>query len=300
MGEIIRKAILREDTEHPVFHGCIDWHSSVHGHWALFRIARILPGQQAGAVGADDSLSEKGIEAEIRFLRSHPRFEMPYGRAWFLRLAMEYASWCKEKKKGNAGKLRVMGDEVAASLIAHYEKRTPSPATREYANDAWALFQLGAYLKHAGKEKEGEKVAGWVKGAFLGKGPAIDFSEDARRPEFFSRFGNWVYLVAGTQDRDTLAAFLEAHPVADGALQPVRTLLRGAHHLGMNWSRAWALRALSRLAPKSEDRKRFDRAFLEHVKTGMEHHKTHADRYWAYGHWVPQFAVYAVTEGECE
>ncbi|MHC5038968.1 MAG: DUF2891 family protein, partial [Planctomycetota bacterium] len=83
MGEIIRKAILREDTEHPVFHGCIDWHSSVHGHWALFRIARILPGQQAGAVGADDSLSEKGIEAEIRFLRSHPRFEMPYGRAWF-------------------------------------------------------------------------------------------------------------------------------------------------------------------------------------------------------------------------
>ena len=28
---------------HPAFHGCFDWHSSVHGHWLLTRLARLHP-----------------------------------------------------------------------------------------------------------------------------------------------------------------------------------------------------------------------------------------------------------------
>ena len=27
----------------PVFYGCFDWHSAVHGHWMLARLARLLP-----------------------------------------------------------------------------------------------------------------------------------------------------------------------------------------------------------------------------------------------------------------
>ena len=27
----------------PAFYGCYDWHSSVHGHWLLARVARLLP-----------------------------------------------------------------------------------------------------------------------------------------------------------------------------------------------------------------------------------------------------------------
>jgi len=25
---------------HPAFYGCLDWHSAVHGHWMLVRLAR--------------------------------------------------------------------------------------------------------------------------------------------------------------------------------------------------------------------------------------------------------------------
>src|SRR5512135_3511752 len=28
----------------PAFYGCYDWHSSVHGHWLLVRLARTFPG----------------------------------------------------------------------------------------------------------------------------------------------------------------------------------------------------------------------------------------------------------------
>ncbi|MEZ6083413.1 MAG: DUF2891 family protein [Phycisphaerae bacterium] len=27
----------------PVFYGCFDWHSAVHGHWLLVRLCRVLP-----------------------------------------------------------------------------------------------------------------------------------------------------------------------------------------------------------------------------------------------------------------
>jgi hypothetical protein len=47
----------RHDSDYPVFHGCVDWHSA--------------------------------IESELIFLETHPKFEMPYGRAWLLRLTIE-------------------------------------------------------------------------------------------------------------------------------------------------------------------------------------------------------------------
>jgi len=27
----------------PAFYGCFDWHSAVHGHWMLVRLARLFP-----------------------------------------------------------------------------------------------------------------------------------------------------------------------------------------------------------------------------------------------------------------
>jgi hypothetical protein len=32
--------VARDDTEHPVFDGCIDWHSSVHATYALHAVSR--------------------------------------------------------------------------------------------------------------------------------------------------------------------------------------------------------------------------------------------------------------------
>ena len=28
---------------HPIFYGCFDWHSSVHGHWLLARALQLFP-----------------------------------------------------------------------------------------------------------------------------------------------------------------------------------------------------------------------------------------------------------------
>src|SRR5262245_43116226 len=37
----IEHCVRRQDTNYIAFHGCIDWHSAVHGTWALVKYTRL-------------------------------------------------------------------------------------------------------------------------------------------------------------------------------------------------------------------------------------------------------------------
>ena len=39
--------LLAPRKRHPVFYGCFDWHSGVHGYWLLARLLRLLPDMPA-------------------------------------------------------------------------------------------------------------------------------------------------------------------------------------------------------------------------------------------------------------
>src|SRR6187549_410961 len=54
----------------PAFYGCYDWHSSVHGHWLLARLARQFPaapwaGKARAALAAN--INSKNIAGEVRY-----------------------------------------------------------------------------------------------------------------------------------------------------------------------------------------------------------------------------------------
>src|SRR3954447_18647461 len=78
----------------PAFYGCYDWHSSVHGHWLLARLARTFP-DAAFAKPAREALrhdlTKENIAEEVKYLESEGRasFERPYGLAWLLQLGAE-------------------------------------------------------------------------------------------------------------------------------------------------------------------------------------------------------------------
>ena len=82
----------------PVFYGCFDWHSSVHGHWLLARLAREFPAAPFAAparAALAASFTEEKVAAEVAYLKDPGRasFERPYGLAWLLQLAAELRSW---------------------------------------------------------------------------------------------------------------------------------------------------------------------------------------------------------------
>src|SRR5262245_46467040 len=112
LAPIIEEQIARRDTGHDIFHGCIDWHSAVHGHWALLRIARVLGMRELGE--RVSARFEPGqVAREARLLDQRREYELPYGRAWFLRLASEHARW------GGGDGLRAMANAMAVSLRRH-------------------------------------------------------------------------------------------------------------------------------------------------------------------------------------
>ena len=82
----------------PVFFGCYDWHSAVHGHWTLARLARLHPravfAAPARAALAASFTAEK-VAGELAFLQAPGRaaFERPYGLAWLLQLCAELREW---------------------------------------------------------------------------------------------------------------------------------------------------------------------------------------------------------------
>lgn len=286
MARIVRASVRRRDTDHPVFHGCWDWHSAVHGHWALLRVARVTGRRDLGREVAS-RLTAKGLAAEARRLHRHPAFETPYGRAWFLRLALE----SREEP------LVKMGDSLADTLLDRYRRVPPHPLSAEYGSASWALVQLHEYLLFRKKEKSGlNQVKRWIRDRFVRSDDRVGLDRDRSAPEFFSLMGAWAYLVAKTQDAGTLKGFLRRHRAAFRDLKPViplpnayrmdRSHLPQSHHLGMNWSRAWALKALG-----------WEPAWRAHVRAGLAAHRRWAGDFLLYDHWIPQFAIYAMTEG---
>src|ERR1700712_1752367 len=88
LAQVPAQHVLRHDTIHPAFHGCIDWHSACHAVWALVA-ERGQSGDPRHDAIIDSILMPAKLPAEAGVLAPRPQFEMPYGRAWFLRLALE-------------------------------------------------------------------------------------------------------------------------------------------------------------------------------------------------------------------
>ena len=78
----------------PIFYGCFDWHSSVHGHWLLTRMLAT----QSDSVLSDEirlalaeSFTDEKLAGELAYYNGPGRasFERPYGIAWYLQLIAE-------------------------------------------------------------------------------------------------------------------------------------------------------------------------------------------------------------------
>ena len=55
---------------HPAFYGCLDWHSTVHGHWMLVHLLKLFPNlPESNQIRAalDANLSEQNIAGELAY-----------------------------------------------------------------------------------------------------------------------------------------------------------------------------------------------------------------------------------------
>ena len=88
------ESIGRPKDLFPVFYGCFDWHSAVHGHWLLVRQLRVGVQDAAWRAAAiaklDANITTENVAGELANFRRSERgsWERPYGWAWVLQLSL--------------------------------------------------------------------------------------------------------------------------------------------------------------------------------------------------------------------
>ena len=84
----ILSAVGRRDTPSPIFHGCFDWHSAVHGVYSLYAIYQ-RTGDELYLEAAEQHARVDLVAGELDYMRTAVRaLENPYGFAWMLQLAI--------------------------------------------------------------------------------------------------------------------------------------------------------------------------------------------------------------------
>jgi hypothetical protein len=281
LAQVPAQHVQRHDTIHPAFHGCIDWHSACHAVWALLA-ARGLTGDAQYDPIVDGILMPAKLAAEASDLAARPQFEMPYGRAWFLRLALE------DRLVTGSTRLTFMARDIAASLTAQYRVRLADPFAREYANPCWALINLLDYAAVESRTDITEIVrdAAHTLTTFLDRLPTE--SEEESWPDFMAVTPMFCEMIvrAGAIEPQALMAKVGPRLLA---LTPILSP-RKAHHYALNFSRGWALLAL---AEATADEGLLALA-LDHIETGLFRPSWWRGDYRSVSHWVPQFGIFAL------
>jgi len=277
----VRMCVERDDTSHELFHGCIDWHSATHGFWALTAAARIAGRDDLGAY-VKGELTQRAIAAERTLLARRPGFEMPYGRAWFLRLAIEF-----ERAFGDE-RLRAMAEDVAASLIAWLKDGPVDPDALSYDSASWVLINLRAWGSHRADAATIVLVDEIVRARFVPFDAPCRVDRDERNRSFMAGCTNRAWLVSETLAGDDFKAWLDRYIPNPDAIEPV-VKPANPHLYGLDFSRAWGLWQLYR---RSGD-ERYRDLYVDHFSLAFDNHRWWRGGYRTVGHWVAQFGMFA-------
>jgi Protein of unknown function (DUF2891) len=280
LAEQVASSSRRRDTRHPAFKGCVDWHSAVHGVWALVAYERATGNRQHFEL-VSSILNVDALRAERAHLAHSPQFEMPYGRAWFLRLAIEH------HKLTGRDDLFAFADEVARGMQAYYRTRHIDRCSGAYASDSWALINLLDYARYRHLTELEAEVTGRVTRSFVDTEPSCAY--EGERGNFMAIATNWAALVSRVLKAPDYAEWLDRFIAVNGLPSPI-VRANGDHEFGLNFSRAWGLWDMYAHSGRAD----VAEAYAAHLDRGLTPSSNWRGSYMVVGHWVAQFAMFAM------
>jgi hypothetical protein len=285
----------------PAFFGCYDWHSSVHGHWLLARLARTFPDAPfAGPARAalKQSITKENIAQEAAYLRGDGRasFERPYGLAWLLQLGTELREWDDPLARELSANLQPLEAAATERLKTWLPKLSYPVRSGEHSQTAFAL----GLILDATHDRD---IAARARAFYLADkncplayepsgedflSPCLAEADAMRRMlppvEYAAWLGGFLPQLPVDGNGDWLKPAIVTDP-SDPKL---------AHLDGLNLSRAWMLEGMASGLPDGDPRiVALRKAASAHRESGLaavtgEHYEG--------GHWLGSFAVYLTTK----
>jgi len=288
----------------PVFYGCFDWHSAVHGHWLLARLARLYPDAEfAGAARAAlaVSITEVKVAVETAYLQGDGRtsFERPYGLAWLLQLSAELRSWPDADAQQLAVTLAPLEREAAARIRAWLPKLRYPIRVGEHSQTAFAFGLIRDWSLVAGDAAMRNLIDERSRSYYLADvdcrldyepsgedflSPCLAEADLMRRVLAPVDYADWLTRFLPRIPRDGKGNWLEPGIVTD------RSDPKLAHIDGLNLSRAWMLQGIASGLSAADPR----RAALENAaaRHGVAALAAVTGEHYEGGHWLGSFAVY--------
>ena len=294
---------LGEPSElHPVFYGCFDWHSSVHGHWSLVKLLKEFPKLENKDLIRSmlmENISAENILAEVRYLDGeyNKDYERTYGWAWLLKLAEELHTWDDPQGKELENNLQPLTDTIVKRFMDFLPKLLYPIRVGEHSNTAFALGFAWDYALATGNDEfmqalqkrasdyyldDKDCPLGWEPSGFDFLSPCLEEIDIMRRVLDEEDFMDWIYgFKPELLSPDFTLKPGEVSDRSDGKL---------VHLDGLNFSRAWVLYGLAEQYPVVFDH--LTKIANDHINFSFPN--LVGDNYEG-GHWLGSFAIYALT-----
>ena len=280
LAEPITNCVARRDTGHPVFHGCIDWHSSVHGHWALLALNRAVP---------DITIPQQGA---VGFCKSrNPTGNLEAGRPGGLRdavwpglvPAVGNRTYTCEKGLG----YRTICESSLAVAYAVFREQPPGLSSTDYKSATWALVNMLDYTDRAGLTSDKARILAQIDREI--NFWDLDCSYREETGSFMALCTNIALLASRVLEPEDYRRWSNVYLEQVGLPEPVTDPVSWHHH-GLNFSRSWGLWELYSATGRLEFANAYAAHFLETIKKPAQWR----GNYRGVGHWVAQFGVFAL------
>jgi len=294
----------------PVFYGCFDWHSAVHGHWLLVRQLRVGPQDAAWRAEAiaklNTNITPENVAGELANFRRAARgsWERPYGWAWVLQLTAELREYDDPNAKRWLAALEPLEADIVAATKDWLPKLAYPIRLGTHNQSAFAFTLMLDWAETAGDEGFAALIRSKTKDYhaedencpigyepsgedFLS--PCLMTADLMRRvTESPNAFSNWLdhYMpnIPTDGSTDWLAPAI-VKDASDGKL---------VHLDGVNLSRAWNLYNIARALPENDARRvSLIGAANIHRDAGVA---SVSDEHYSGSHWLASFATYLMTD----
>jgi hypothetical protein len=291
----------------PAFYGCFDWHSAVHGHWAMLRLLKKFPGMpEADRVRArlDENLSAHRLGREVVFFEQdrNKLFERPYGWGWYLRLYGEANDCSLAGCKRWAKELKPLADLLRGRMVEYLGKLSVPIRAGTHPNTAFALAHMLDAARSLGEAGFEGVIIKRARGFYLAdKDCPVAYEPSGE--DFVSGCLAEADLMRRVLPQGEFVAWLDGFlpPVGSERFLPLRTPVavkdrhdpKIGHLIGLAFHRAWCFEGIASALPASDGRRAdYGKLAGMHRQAGIEQM---FDSGYGGSHWLASFAIYLLT-----
>ena len=284
----------------PIFYGCYDWHSSVHGFWSIVKLMKDFPELDKNNQVRNElnqMITPENVTVEMAFFndKNNKNFERTYGWAWLLQLQMELNNWQDKDAQVWAKNLKPLSDIIITKYKDYLPKLVYPIRTGTHDNTAFGLSLAIDYARSV-NDKTFENVIITNANRLYLKDKSCNIAFVPSGSDFLSACLEEALLMSKIHSHDEYKKWLKPflpqlcdkkHELKPGIVSD-RTDGQLVHLDGLNFSRATALYQIANKLPE-----------LNYLNDWANHHFNYSfnnisnDDYMG-SHWLGTFALYAL------